>query len=298
MQLPIAVLGLGLMGSAITTRLSGAGFSLLGYDVDPAKRAAFTGAGRSSADSVAQAVQRCDVLVLAVFDTTQVEQVTEGGGGTEGIAAAARDAGRRVTVVCTSTCDPDRIESLAARLAGGPVDFVELPISGTSMQVARGDAVGLIGGEEAAAQRVQPVLEAICPKRHYLGAAGNGARAKLAVNLTLGLNRAAMAEGLAFAEQAGLDVEKFFGVVRESAAYSAVMDTKGNNMVGRKFDAPQSRIDQSLKDFKLMLEYGERRGQGLPFGSVYVDMINDCMAHGEGQWDNAAIIEAIRRRRG
>lgn len=292
MQLPIAVLGLGLMGSAISTRLSGAGFALVGYDVDPAKRAAFTGAGRSSADTVAQAVQRCDVLVLAVFDTTQVEQVTEG------IAAAARDAGRRVTVVCTSTCDPDRIESLAARLGSGPVDFVELPISGTSMQVARGDAVGLIGGEEAAAQRVQPVLEAICPKRHYLGAAGNGARAKLAVNLTLGLNRAAMAEGLAFAEQAGLDVEKFFGVVRESAAYSAVMDTKGKNMVARKFDAPQSRIDQSLKDFKLMLEYGERRGQGLPFGSVYVDMINDCIEHGEGQWDNAAIIEAIRRRRG
>ncbi|HEX4329867.1 MAG TPA: NAD(P)-dependent oxidoreductase [Burkholderiales bacterium] len=294
MQAPIAVLGLGLMGSAISTRLSGAGFSLVGYDVDPAKRAAFTGAGRSGADSVAQAVKLCDTLVLAVFDTTQVEQVTE---GAEGIAAAARDAGRHVTVVCTSTCDPDRIESLAARLTGGPVDFVELPISGTSMQVARGDAVGLIGGEETAAQRVQAVLQAICPKRHYLGAAGNGARAKLAVNLTLGLNRAAMAEGLAFAEQAGLDAEKFFGVVRESAAYSAVMDTKGKNMVGRKFDAPQSRIDQSLKDFRLMLEYGGRRGQGLPFAGVYVDMIEDCVAHGEGRWDNAAIIEAIRRRR-
>lgn len=293
MQSPIAILGLGLMGSAIAGRLSGAGFSLVGYDVDAAKRAAFAGAARSGAETVAQAVAQCDTLVLAVFDTAQVEQVIEGPGG---IADAARDAGKRVTVICTSTCDPDRIASLAARLAGGPVDFVELPVSGTSMQVAKGDAVGLIGGEEAAAQRVQAVLEAICPRRHYLGAAGNGARAKLAVNLTLGLNRAAMAEGLAFAERAGLPVEKFFGVLRESAAYSAVMDTKGRNMVARKFDAPQSRIDQSLKDFSLMLEYGARRGQGLPFAEVYAAMMKDCIANGEGQWDNAAVIEAIRRR--
>lgn len=293
MNPPIAILGLGLMGSAIAGRLSGAGQALIGYDVDAAKRAAFTGAARQSVESVAQAVGRCDTLVLAVFDTTQVEQAIE---GAQGIAAAARDAGKRVSVICTSTCDPDRIEQLAARLEGGPVDFIEMPVSGTSMQVAKGDAVGLIGGDEDVARRVQPVLQAICPRRHYLGAAGNGARAKLAVNLTLGLNRAAMAEGLAFAERAGLQVDKFFGVLRESAAYSAVMETKGPNMVARKFDAPQSRIDQSLKDFSLMLEYGTRRGQGLPFAEVYAAMMRDCVAHGEGQWDNAAVLEAIRRR--
>jgi 3-hydroxyisobutyrate dehydrogenase-like beta-hydroxyacid dehydrogenase len=75
------------------------------------------------------------------------------------------------------------------------------------------------------------------------------------------------------------------------------MDTKGKLMAAGKFDAPQSRVDQSLKDFKLMLDYGARKGQRLPFATTYVDMLDDCVAHGEAQWDNAAIIQAIRRRR-
>ena len=286
----VAVIGLGLMGAAIAGRLKAAGFAPLGFDVDPAKRAAY--AAGTSVVSLTQAVQQCEVLVLAVFDTAQVEAVTEGEGG---IARAARAAGKRVSVICTSTCDPDRIAALAARCAG--VDFIELPVSGTSAQVARGEAVGLSAGEPDAVQKVDAVIAAICPKRHYLGACGNGGRAKLAVNLVLGLNRAAIAEGLAFAEQAGLGVEKFFGVLRESAAYSAVMDTKGKLMVAGKFDAPQSRVDQSLKDFKLMLDYGARKGQRLPFAATYVDMLDDCVTHGEAQWDNAAIIQAIRRRR-
>jgi len=290
----IAILGLGLMGTAIAARLGGAGHPLIGYDVDAGKRAAFAGPGRAAAASIVAAVAQADLLVLAVFDTGQVEQVTE---GPDGIGAAARAAGKRVSVICTSTCDPDRIAALAPRLAALQVDFVELPISGTSAQVARGEGVGLIGGAPAAVEEVQAVIAVICPRHHYLGAAGNGGRAKLAVNLVLGLNRAALAEGIAFAERAGLAAEQFFPVVRESAAYSAVMDTKGRNMVARSFDAPQSRVDQSLKDFRLMLEYAQRHGQQLPFADLYAAMLDDCVAHGEAQWDNAAIVEALRRRR-
>jgi 3-hydroxyisobutyrate dehydrogenase-like beta-hydroxyacid dehydrogenase len=290
----IAIIGLGLMGTAIAGRLGAAGIALVGVDVDPAKRAGFAGPNRQAVATVAEAVALADTLVLAVFDTTQVEQVTE---GPDGIAASAAAAGKRATVLCTSTCDPDRIESLAQRCVALNVDFIELPVSGTSAQVARGEGVGLVAGDPAVVEAARNVIEAICPRRHFLGAAGNGGRAKLAVNLVLGLNRAAMAEGIAFAERAGLDAEKFFGVVRESAAYSAVMDTKGKTMVARKFDAPQSRVDQSLKDFTLMRDYAQRRGQQLPFAGVYVEMLEDCVKNGEAQWDNAAIIESIRRRR-
>ncbi len=158
--------------------------------------------------------------------------------------------------------------------------------------------MGLIGpATPGAVARARPVIEAICPKSHLLGACGNGGRAKLAVNLVLGLNRGALAEGIAFAERAGLDAANFFAVVRQSAAYSAVMDIKGQNMVARKFDAPQSRVDQSLKDFRLMLDYAGRRGQELPFAAVYADLLADCVAEGEAEWDNAAIAESIRRRR-
>ena len=191
---------------------------------------------------------------------------------------------------------PDRLAALAQRVTAHGVRLIEMPISGTSVQVARGDGVGLTGGDLDAIAQAKPVLEAICPKLHYLGAVGNGSRAKLAVNLTLGLNRAALAEGLVFGSRLGLDPVAFLEVLKGSAAHSQVMDVKGALMAKREFRNPQSRIDQSLKDFKLMVDQARACGQDLPFATVYARMLEDCIAHGEGDWDNAAILEAIARR--
>lgn len=288
------VIGVGLMGTACTQRLLQAGFEVLAYDVDETKRKAIAATGATAAASVSEVAAACDTLVLAVFSTDQVEQVVEGPGGL--LEAAASDARPRY-LACTSTCDPERLAALAARVQPHDVHLLEVPISGTSRQVAAGDGVGLIGGERAALEHAAPVLDAICPRRHYLGAVGNGSRAKLAVNLILGLNRAALGEGLVFAEQLGLDRAAFLEVARGSAAYSQVMDVKGRIFAQRDYLTPQSRVDQSLKDFRLMLEQAQRTGQELPFASQYVLLLEDCMQHGEGAWDNAAIAEAVARRR-
>jgi len=141
------------------------------------------------------------------------------------------------------------------------------------------------------------MLYAICPCRYYGDSVGNGSRAKLAVNLILGLNRAALAEGLVFAQRLGLERDAFLDVARGSAAYSQVMDIKGPLMARREFRNPQSRVDQSLKDFHLMLKQAGEAGQELPFATVYARMLEDCVHNGESEWDNAAIAEAIARRR-
>jgi 3-hydroxyisobutyrate dehydrogenase-like beta-hydroxyacid dehydrogenase len=175
--------------------------------------------------------------------------------------------------------------------------MLEVPLSGTSRQVAAGDGVGLIGGPATLAELCAPILDAICVRRFHLGNVGNASRAKLAVNLVLGLNRAAIAEGLVFADRLGLERESFLEVARGSAAYSAVMDTKGASMAKRQFSNPQSRVDQSLKDFVLMLEQAAARGQALPFARTYATMLEDCVSNGEAEWDNAAIVKAVARQR-
>lgn len=287
----IGVIGAGLMGTACSKRLGQAGFEAVAYDVDAARLAALAQLGARAAASVAAVAQACESIVICVFSTEQVEQVVEGAGG---IAEAGGRAER--TVICTSTCDPDRLAALAARVAPRGVRFLETPISGSSRQVAEGEGVGLIGGERAVMDAAAPVLDAICRRRYYLGAVGNGSRAKLAVNLILGLNRAALAEGLAFAGRLGLDPAAFLEVARGSAAQSQVMDVKGPLMARREYSNPQSRVDQSLKDFKLMLAQARAAGQELPFATVYAQLLEDCMRRGEGDWDNAVILEAIRRR--
>jgi putative dehydrogenase len=291
----VGVIGAGLMGTAITQRLIGAGFEVLACDLDADKRAAIARVGAKPEATAGVVIAGCEINVLAVFNTDQVEEVIAGPGG--GLDAMAQGGtGARVFIV-TSTCDPERLAALAQRVVPRGAQIVEMPVSGTSRQVANGDGVALVAGDGPTIDRAAAVIDAICPRRHYLGAVGNGSRAKLAVNLILGLNRAALAEGLVFASRLGLDPAAFLDVARGSAAYSQVMDVKGDLMARREYRKPQSRVDQSLKDFNLMLDQARATGQDLPFAAVYARMLEDCVAHGEAEWDNAAIAEAIARRR-
>lgn len=288
---PLGLAGCGLMGGACAQRLRGAGFEVLGFDIDPAKAAALASLGVGAAGSLAELAIRCDTVVLAVFNTDQAEAACDA-------LATARPAGQPpLTAVCVSTCDPDRIAALAARLPAARIRFVEMPVSGTSDQTAKGDALGLVGGDPADSEAIQAVLHAICPRRHHLGAAGNGGRAKLAINLILGLNRAALAEGLVFAQRMGLPLTPFLGVAKDSAAYSQIMDVKGAKMIAGDF-TPHGKIAQTLKDFTLMLEVAGKLKQQLPLASTYTDIVEGCMKAGEAELDNAAVIREIGRRCG
>jgi putative dehydrogenase len=297
---PVGLIGVGLMGTACAGRLRGAGFEALGYDVDPRKLDGLRSLGGRAAGSIAEIARECDQVVLAVFDTGQVEEAVEGLLAARPAHVPSRLPGEveptALAVICVSTCDPDRIAALAGHLSPARLQFIESPVSGTSDQVARGDALGLVAGERAAIEGARGVIEAIAPRWHHLGAAGNGGRAKLAINLILGINRAGLAEGLVFAERMGLPPDAFLAVARDSAAYSQVMDIKGRKMVGSEF-SPQGYVHQSLKDFSLMLEQARKLKQQLPLGETYKSLMEGCVARGEAELDNSAVINEIRRRR-
>jgi putative dehydrogenase len=284
-KIPVGIIGLGLMGEVYARRLMAAGFSVIGFDVDPAKNQRLGQIG-GRAGSIVEIAEKCDPIVLAVFNTDQVEEVVE---------RALLPAASGKIVLCTSTCDPDRIAALAARV-GDRLRFLETPVSGASEQVRQGDGVGLIGGDEKIAADASPVLDALFPKRFHIGRAGDGGRAKLAVNHILALNRLALAEGLVCAAKLGLDPAAFLKVARNSAAASQVMDSKGAKMINGDF-APEGRVRQSLKDTHLILDQARKAGQKLPLLEVYADVLEACMRHGEGEQDNSIVIEEIRRRK-
>ena len=286
---PIGVVGLGLMGEVFSQRLIAAGFDVLGFDIDPKKGETLSTMGGRAAASMGDIAHDSSPIILAVFNTDQVEEVVE----KTLLPALGENSGK--IVLCTSTCDPDRIAALAARVAKRGLRFLEAPVSGTSDQVRRGDGVGLLGGDLSIAAEVAPVLDALFPKRFHVGAAGDGGRAKLAVNLILNLNRLALAEGLVFASRLGLDPDAFLRVAQNSAAYSQVMETKGPKMVRSDF-RPEGRVRQSLKDVHLMLEQAQRKGQQLPALELDAAVLEACVRHGEGDLDNSVIIEEIRRR--
>jgi putative dehydrogenase len=283
-QTPVGLFGVGLMGEVYAQRLIAAGFGVIGFDIDAARMKRLVQIG-GRAGSAAEIARQCDPIVIAVFSTDQVEDVVE---------RTLVPAGSGKIVLCTSTCDPDRIAALGARVAQR-LHFLEAPVSGTSAQVRQGDGVGLIGGDVGTAQIATPVLDALFATRFHIGKVGDGDRAKLAINLILGLNRLALAEGLVFASRLGLDAAAFLQVARASAAASQVMDSKGPKMVGRDF-APEGRVRQTLKDAQLMIDQARKLGQELPLLKVHAGILEACVRAGESEQDNSIVIEEIRRR--
>jgi 3-hydroxyisobutyrate dehydrogenase-like beta-hydroxyacid dehydrogenase len=287
---PIGIVGIGLMGQAFAERLIGAGYPVLGFDIDAAKGNWLATRGGQVAASIAALTRAANPILIAVFSTDQVEEVVYRH------VVPAHEPGSGRLLLCTSTCNPDTLAEIGARCAAHGLRFLEVPVSGTSEQMRRGEGVALIGGDPALIPEVAPVLDALFASRFHIGAIGDGSRAKLAVNLILGLNRLALAEGLVFAERLGLDPAAFLRVARGTAAYSQVMETKGPKMVAGDF-SPEGRVRQTLKDVHLMLEQARACGQRLPLLEIHEDVLAACVRHGEQDLDNCRIIEEIRRRR-
>ncbi len=281
---PIGVIGLGLMGQSLIKRLDDASLPLLGFDINPEQ---IKKLGEHRSASLAQIASSCDEVLLAVFSTDQVRDTLF---SANGLFAHTKEP---IVIICTSTCDPGEIKQIAEDVENAGHHFFELPISGTSMQLARGDCLGLMGGSVSLSEQLADLLDVITPHRQYIGTAGDASKAKLAINLVLGLHRAALAEGLNFGVKLGLDPEKLLQTLQNSAAASSVMKIKGPLMVSRTYDKPQSKIAQSLKDFGLIADLAKHEELMLPLAEVYIKLLESQLHDGHGDMDNAMIYEAI-----
>jgi 3-hydroxyisobutyrate dehydrogenase-like beta-hydroxyacid dehydrogenase len=286
---PVAIIGLGLMGEVYAQRLLDAGIAVTGFDIDPARRTRLNAIGGKAADNIAALAKPARCIIVAVFSTGQVADVIEN----HLLTALGEGSGKIVLVM--STCDPDEVAALAERVMPRGIRYLDVPVSGTSDQVRRGDGVALIGGDAKIAEEVADIMDALFVRRFHVGKIGDGGRAKLAVNLILGLNRLAVAEGLVFAERLGLDPAAFLEVAKGSASYSQVMETKGPKMVRSDF-SPEGRVKQTLKDVHLMLDQATHVGQRLAMLEVHADVLEACAKAGEAELDNSAIIKEVRRR--
>ncbi len=282
MATTVGIFGLGLIGMALAERLLAAGHGVVGYDVDQTRGTLLRKTGGLPADP--ETIWRSDIILSAVFSTDQLAD----------IIAAAPEATDKV-LVTMSTCDPDQVAELAESARKRSIVLVEAPISGTSLQVRQGTALLLLAGDTAGLDTFEQVADAISPNRERVGTIGNGNRTKLAINCVLGLNRAAVAEGLVLAEALGLDPATFLQTALCSAARSDVMNAKGPMMVARDF-TPLGRIAQSQKDFKLIREMAARNGHGnLPMVNRYLEVMKNAEQAGDSDLDNSAVFLAVSR---
>ncbi len=285
----VGVVGLGFVGRAFAQRLVAAGVPVLGADPVAAAREAATAIGVQVGDSSTAAfdvralVACCATLVVCVLDDAALLAVTDA------IVDQATSGGRApVLVVSAVTCGPAAADAASARIASLGADFVELPMSGSSTAIGQGTALALAGATEAAWARHAALLGVLAPTARRVGPPGSGARAKLATNLVLGLNRSALAEGLALADALGIDGDTFLSLLRASPAYSRAVDLSGPRMVSRDF-TPVSRISQHRKDLRLMLGAAQDAGIDLPLTRAHASLLDTAIARGLGDADNVAV---------
>jgi len=285
----IGLVGIGLVGTAMAESLLGAAFELVGFDIDVERCAEFEKLGGKPAGSPAEVAGQVEYVILSLPDSKAVRQAVEGPSG-------LLEAEPLPTyIIDTTTGDPDETMTLAERLAQRDITMLDATISGSSRQVRDRVAVFMVGGDKAAFEKCHDIFAALSEKAFYVGPSGHGAKAKLAGNLILGLNRLALAEGLVFAEKLGLDPPAFLELLKATPAYSAIMDIKGEKMLRGDFTA-QARIRQHHKDVSLILEYAEKTGQELPLSKVHLDVLDKAIAAGDADLDNAAVIKQLRRR--
>lgn len=282
----ISVIGLGLLGGAIAARLCERGWRVCGYDVDEARRNDAQAAGAIVADSIAAAAVGASRILLSLPNSDIVASVIQE------LRPALKP---NVVILDTTTGDPEFAEAQAAALEKIGGAYLEMNVVGSSAQARTGDITLLVAGRASVIDACQDLFAALAGRWFKVGKSGDAVRMKLVVNLVLGLNRAALAEGLSFAESIGLRPEQTLEVLRAGAAYSRAMDAKGQKMLDREY-APQARLAQHLKDVCLMLTAGEKSGASLPLTRVHQKLLEASVEAGRGALDNSAIVEIFRDR--
>jgi len=283
-QRTIGIVGLGLMGTALTERFLEAGWLPYIWNRSPEKAKALTDKGAVWSDDP---LAECSQVIISLYSGDVVDEV---------LTRFQNSLHPEQMLIDTTTGDPKQAVARAARLRQLRVSYADAPISGSSEQTRRGEAVVMVGCDTEFWEDCTEIWPVLGQRAFHTGGCGSASQMKLVTNLVLGLNRAALAEGLAFAEGLGVNPAAALEVLRGSPAYSRQMDTKGRRMVERDFTV-QARLSQHLKDVRLMLEAAAAASLQLPLTETHRQILEQAEQLGFGDQDNSAVFMAIQNRR-
>jgi len=289
MSKTVGVIGLGLMGLAMSKKLIEANFEIQGFDIDQNRVDELVSGGGKSVSSPKEAANGANFVITSLLYSEVVREVCL---GKDGICESDN---KGLIVIDTSTSRPEDSIKTSLDMQKAGYQFLDASLSGGSPDVLKRNMVAMVGGDEEAFSKAKEVLEVFSRSIYHLGSNGAGARTKLIVNQVLGLNRLVLAEGLVMGMKAEMDTETLLEVLKDSAAYSKAMDTRGEIMINAKYDPPISRIKQHHKDVRLILEQGQKLASPTLLSQIHLQVLQAAEQSGLGESDTGSIIEIFRR---
>ena len=287
----IGFIGLGIMGKPMSRNLLKAGYTLVVYDVVPGPLAELVEAGAARGASCSDTAAQSDVIITMLPDGPEVEAAVLGPGG---VLEGAR---RGSTVVDMSSISPIVAQKVAAACAAKGVEFLDAPVSGGEPKAVDATLAIMAGGKAEVFEKVRPILQKLGSTVTLTGPVGAGNVTKLANQIMVACNIAAMGEALVLATKAGLDPEVVFNAVKGGLAGSTVLSAKAPMVIARNFK-PGFRIKLHQKDLRNALLAAESMKVSLPFTALAQQMLMALMNEGKGDLDHSAIVTFIERMAG
>ena len=286
----IGFIGLGIMGAPMALHLVDAGHQL--FVKSGRKIPASIGASSAIACADAADVTRhAEIVFLTLPDTTDVELVLFGAGGVAS-ALHAGAGGERKVVVDMSSISPMATKVFAEKIKAAGADYIDAPVSGGEVGAKAASLTIMCGGDAAVFERIRPLLEKLGKNITLVGGNGDGQTTKVANQIIVALNIAAVGEALLFASKAGADPAKVRQALMGGFASSKILEVHGERMVKRTFD-PGFRIELHQKDLNLALSSARQMGVSLPNTATAQELFNACAAHGGSAWDHSAMVKAL-----
>jgi 3-hydroxyisobutyrate dehydrogenase-like beta-hydroxyacid dehydrogenase len=280
----VAFLGLGIMGRPMASNLAKAGHDVTVWNRTPAKDVE----GAKTAGSPAEAAQGAEVVWLCVSDTKAVEEILFGAQGVHQALSAGQ------IIVDSSTISPSSTRQFAQRVSAKGVQYVDAPVTGSKVGAEGGTLIFIVGGPEAAIEKVKPLFAATGKKFFRMGETGKGQTAKLAMNLQIAMIYEGFAEALTLAAKLGIDAETMMPLIDASMVHSGVVEYKAPFVLQRDF-SPNFPLRLMLKDIRLALAAAKEARVKLP-GLETVEEIYDMAAEeGHANLDYAATITLLEK---
>ncbi|MFB3827366.1 MAG: 2-hydroxy-3-oxopropionate reductase [Bryobacteraceae bacterium] len=284
----IAFVGLGIMGKPMSKNLLKAGHKLAVYDIVPAAVDELVLCGATAAKSSKDAAATAEIVITMVPDGPEVEQAVL---GPDGVLEGAKPG---AIVVDMSSISPLVSQKVAAACAAKGVEFLDAPVSGGEPKAIDGTLAIMVGGKREVFDKVAPVLQSMGSSVTLTGPVGAGNVTKLANQIIVACNIAAMGEALVLATRAGLDPEVVFNAIKGGLAGSTVLNAKAPMVIARNFK-PGFRIRLHQKDLRNALLAAESMKVGLPLTSLVQQMIMALMNEGKGELDHSGIVQFIEQ---
>ena len=285
----IGFIGLGIMGAPMALHLANAGHQLFVQTRSKLPEAIAASSAKACANA-AEVARQAEVIFTMVPDTSDVEAVLFGANGiAEGLKGAS---GARKVVVDMSSISPMATKAFAQRINALGADYIDAPVSGGEVGAKAASLTIMCGGDAVVFERVRPLLEKMGKNITLVGGNGDGQTTKVANQIIVALNIAAVGEALLFASKAGADPAKVRQALMGGFAASRILEVHGERMIKRTF-APGFRIGLHQKDLNLALAGARALGVALPQTAGAAQLMQVCAANGGQDLDHSSLVKAL-----